>query len=626
MRVKLSSLPDPPALQVVNLDRLDGGLNLWDLDYRMEADQSPSMKNMYWVDGALGSRKGQAYLYDTSLGSGYAMYEDLFQDRLILHIGSRLYALDPNTGEIIELGVTEEEVLTPIQIPENRGTFFRYGDNLYYKNIGSYTEITGALTATAVVGYTPTIVINASPTNGSGDTYQPENRIQAQKTVWYNAVSGTTVYHLPVTGLDSVDAVVVDGVTEDPASEYTVDLEAGTVTFVTSPPVTDPATNNTVRITFTKENEEAYNSVMACRYASVYGGDTNICVVLAGCTAQPNAYFWSGNNVAMDPTYFPMDFYNLAGDSAECITGFGRQQGLLIVLKEKSIGKATYGVTTVSDRDVIEMPYVSINSRIGCDLPWTIQLVENNLAFCNTEQGVYIVLNTTSADENNVMSISRNVNGGDLKPGLLADLRAVSADLVASVDDGSRYWVVANGHAYLWDYELRSYRSDVSKLSWFYFENITGVAFAQHLQETYYLGSAGKVTKFIDSYTDYGGAIEREYMFAVQDFGGYYRLKDVVKVVFTIRSDTNSRMDIEYNTDYETREDSSPVLAYSYSLVPRNLTYRILSVIRYAYTAVRRPGCKHIRHFSMRLYNNAAGQDMSLISAQIFFNLQGVDR
>ena len=42
-RVKLSGMPDPPREYVVNFLRLDGGLNTWELDYRLDANESPEI-------------------------------------------------------------------------------------------------------------------------------------------------------------------------------------------------------------------------------------------------------------------------------------------------------------------------------------------------------------------------------------------------------------------------------------------------------------------------------------------------------------------------------------------------------------------------------------------------------
>lgn len=62
MRVSLSSMPDFPKTYSVDFPRLDGGLNLWELDYRIKNNQSPEMKNMLWQDGVLQCRDGQTEL------------------------------------------------------------------------------------------------------------------------------------------------------------------------------------------------------------------------------------------------------------------------------------------------------------------------------------------------------------------------------------------------------------------------------------------------------------------------------------------------------------------------------------------------------------------------------------
>ena len=47
MKISLSSMPNPHATKVVGFPRLDGGLNLWELDYRLDRNQSPEMKNLW---------------------------------------------------------------------------------------------------------------------------------------------------------------------------------------------------------------------------------------------------------------------------------------------------------------------------------------------------------------------------------------------------------------------------------------------------------------------------------------------------------------------------------------------------------------------------------------------------
>lgn len=627
MYVKLSSMPDPPKEYVLELPKLDGGLNLWDLDYRMDANQSPNMLNLYWLDGALSCREGQVWLSQTQLGTGYCCAPELFWDHGFFHIGSKLYY-----GELSD-PAAETMTLTELLsgVPENRGTWFRYGDDLYYKNRGGYFvirytppeegETSASFTAGTVEAYAPVIQINTEPTTAAGDAYQPENRISPVKTVWYTTVSGVKEYHLPVQDVDSVDKVEVDGEEKAAGTDYTADLEAGTVTFVTEPTHHEPVQANTVKITYTKENPDAYNSIMDCPYAAVYGGDRNICVVLGGCTAQPNAYYWCGNHTAMDPGYFPMEQYNFAGDTEEAITGFGKQQAMLVIFKTKSVGRAVLSTTEMeSGRLLLTLDYTSINSRIGCDLPWTIQLIENNLVFCNTEQGVHLVRDSSAALENNIVSLSRNVNGSIRRSGLLDAVRR--AAVTASFDDGARYWVAAGGDAYVWDYQLSGYQDP----SWFYFTNIQAVSFFQKNEYGFHLDGSGRVTALRRTYCDYDQGILKRYQFAAQNMGGYDALKDVLSVIFVVRSDTNSLLNITYLTDYEQRADLTPVRAYSWGLVPRNLNHRYLGVTRFATVARRRPGCRHVRHFSMILENDELATDMSVISAQIFYRYQGRDR
>lgn len=711
MKISLSSVPNQHATKMVDFPRLDGGLNLWEMDYRLNRNQSPEMKNLWWQDGVLQCRDGQSYLYGPSqqqlttplpegvepwvdLGVGYTCTSDLFWDHAFFHIGTKLYYMDPSE---------EAPLMTELVdgVPENRGTFFRYNDGLFYKNRGAFIKVkydpdeTPMFSASHVEdnAYTPIIVMNASPSTGSGDTYQPENRLSPKKTVQYNAAEdqqmitkngdgstkvfdlgktaasdhlsrvtdvyfgstlvntaiyttdvstgkvtfttappsdtiitfvakfGVVTYQLPVKEVDAVTEVKVNGEVKAESTDYAVDLTKGQVVFVTAPPVSDPAVNNTVEITYSKANEDALNAIMDCPYAIVYGGSQEVCIVLGGCKKQPNAFFWCGNDsVGMNEAYWPMSFYNLAGDSEDGITGFGKQYGTLVIFKEKSLGKSAYSVEDVDDRDSISLTYTAINAKIGCDLPWTIQLIENNLVFCNTEGGVHIVRDSTSALENNIECLSRNVNGTDQRPGLLADVRA--AETVTGFDDGNHYWVVANGHAYLWDYLLSAWKDP----SWFYFTNIGGAAFFRTVDKSYHMDARGRVTVFSRTFLDYWQAIDKVYQFPPQFFDSYDRLKDILYCIFTVRSDTDSVVDIQYDSDYETRNDKTEIRSLSWRLIPRNLAYRCLSIQRFAHVARRKPGCRHVRHFSVRLENNEPAQDLSIISAQIYFRYLGRDR
>ena len=610
-----NALPAPKAERSVSYERLSGGLNLWELDYRLRRSESPEMKNLIWRDGTLNCRDGQVWLDSTARGSGHAMAEKPFHGFLVFHAGSRLYAFDPQekSVSVLKTGLTQQP-----------GSFFIYNESLFYKNKGAYIAVSplpgGGLSAAPVAAYTPVTLINADPDSGAGDLYQPENRLSPRKTVWYNAKSGVTVYHLPVGNVDGVEEVTVDGASLAPGA-YTLDAAAGTLTFASAPPVTDPPTNNSVRITYSKANPEAYTSVMDCSCAAVCGGGTGaLCVVLGGSGSQPNAYFWNGSHAVMDPGYFPMPQYQLAGDSSEAITGFGKQQSYLIVFKADSLGRTAVSETTVDGRSLLEMPYVPINSELGCDLPQTIRLVENNLVWAHSRHGALRLYDSSAAYENNVRCISRKVNGGDeQRKGLLWDLRQGPA---CACDDGRHYLLAAGGHAWVWDYEL----SEPADPSWFYWTQIRARAFCLDGEKLCHLDDEGRLSVFRNVYADYGEGIEKVYRFATEHFGGYDRLKNVNSVILAVRSDTNAAASLCYITDYGQREDPVGLRAWSWLLSPRNLSFRALNGRRFAMIFRRRCACRGVKHFTMRLSNAERGQDLSVVSAQVFYNEQGRQR
>jgi hypothetical protein len=591
----------------------------------MDNNQSPDMQNLIWFNGGLSSRDGQSMVYDSSHGRGYGAYESLFWDRAFLHIGSRLYYCNP-AAETVTL--TELCDLSSLYegYEASRGVFFIYSGRLYFKAEGVYVVISReeeGFGCVKVEAYTPVIMINAAPATGSGDLYQPENRYSDKKTVRFTA-DGTALYRLPAANITSIDSVIVNGLPMYPAIDYTYDLTAGTLTFYNVPAY---VSDNGVEISYSKPNPEYMSSIMTCRYAQVYGGDTDLCIVLGGCKAQPNAYFWNGNNAAMDPGYFPAEHYNLAGDTFESITGFGKQQDYLVIFKERSVGRASFSLTEIDGREFIGLPYVSINSAVGCDLPYTIQLIQNNLVFCNSKRGVHMILDSSSAYENNIIMISRNINGidgtEDSNRGLLYDLKYRGTAQAVSLDDDRRYWLAVGGHVYLWDYTL----SSVSSPSWFFYTNVEAQAFIKDGSSIWHLNGDGKLTSFTRSYTDYGEPIHKVYRFATQSFGTYERLKDVLYAIFIVRGDTNTNIDVYYCNDYvlDTRVTSIRSNK-TWRLAPRDLSYRDLGVYSFATVAKRVFGSRRVKHFSMLLENNTAEADMCVIGAELYYRYSAAER
>ena len=761
--VSLGSMPSAKREYVVDFPQLNGGLNLQELDYRIQNDETPEMKNLLWRDGILCCRNGQAWVSDVELGEYRSSYDSLWNGKAFIHAGDKIYAVGiDGVAEAVYEGL-ESDV---------HGTFFPYNEKLYYKTRGYFVEIEydgEGFEGADVSAYIPVTYINCSYMNGSGTVYQPENRLSAKKTLWYDAAytlnavasaglsavvedayfrmfastpgeyvftyngsswqyngvnvnpldygitiggspsNGSTVkvqynfvkeFQLPING-SLLTEITVEDIVQDqevfsvstssavihasvdyptwrrvvttdadlsfvydydalPSAGWKLDgtivdlgtygisvsatrnfatgdtvrvvydkgdyyLDGNKVVFFVAPPVYYPEITNTIHVTYELENSVAFNNIMDCNVVAVYGGTGALAIVMAGSLTQPNAYFWNGqNSVAMDPSYFPMTQYQLAGDMVDPITCFGKQQGFLIVFKKGSIGRTSLDTQTVEGRTTLDLPYTPINAKIGCDLPWTVQLIENNLTWCNTVQGVHFLANTSSAYENNVVCLSHKVESSNSRwtTGLLDDVRTKDPEKITSHDDGNRYWLEVDGEVWIWDYYVSNYKNP----AWFYFNNVYGRGFIQDGATIWHFDSLGRMTRFTDVYTDYGEAIDKVYRFATQYFGTYDNKKNVNSVIINMRPTTNSVVDVTYMTDYEERKDLTPLKATSWALVPRDLSFRNLAGSGFGKVYRRRPMCRRVQYFTMKLENNTKDMDMAIVSAQIYYIFQGRHR
>ncbi len=652
-----------PTEHVLDLSTLNGGLNLWELEYMLPLNQSPDLLNMYWKDGSISSRPGQDYVYRAwteedalahnaeetakagasaaagddpvyvpqyvtadTYGAFYAGYERLWHDKWICQKGKKLYAVNPEDG-------THTSIYSGNLSEEYGGSFFVLRENLYYMNGHEYIKISmsgSTMTAADVTPYIPTVVLNRNPDGTGGDLYEDENRISAGRKVSFTADGESVDYVLPYKNLDNTTmTAVVNGVEVAENSGFTVDRTNGIVTFSTAPTQSQLPVVNNVTITCYVTDTDAVNSIMNSKCATAFGTGNAVVVVVGGTPKQPNAYFWSGNTAyGLDPSYFPYQSYNFAGVNNEYITGFGKQQSMLVIFKEHSIGKTYFNTDSLDDLTSITLPYTPINDVIGCSFEKSIKLIQNNLIFANKESGVYVLLDTSTAGENNVKRISRNVEGSQDRHGLLYDMRNSHDYEVCAYDDGERYWLCANGRVYLWDYEVSTFYTKEEKLSWFLFDGIAPINWLKTDEDDYYGRADGSLIKFVPVFSDFGQGYMRRYTFAVQHFGTYDTLKDVLRVIFSAKSNTGCLINIKYQTDYESRDDLTLIdLRLSKSLIPRDITQgRFLRAIRYAGTAIRIPRCFHIRHFSMTLYNDVAETDMGVIGAQVVYRYSRRDR
>ena len=599
-----------------------GGMNCTDAPFLLPANESPLLQNLTLRGGALRSRRGKLQIASAPMGV-LSCAPFLFHGWMLLHVQDCIRAVKlVETDDGVPAGSAQAPYADP-DFPLAAGVWFQYRGDVYYKTKGAYLRIRrdGTLlrgtrlcdedASTKV--YVPTIQLNTDPETGAGERYQAENRFGAGRKVCFNARAGVTDYQLPEREIDRVVMVKIDGTL---TADYTVDEASGVVSFFTAPPVSDPPVNNTVEIWYRKANPDAYQSILDCTAAAVFGGAQGLCVVLGGCEAQPNAYFWSGNNgLVMDPTYFPMEQYNLAGDADAPITAFGRQQNMLVIFQESAMGRASFGMTEVGGLRKITMDYTRISAAVGCDLPGSVQLVGNNLVWASRRHGVCRLRDTSAASENNVQILSRKIHGEAGRPGLLRALYEAEKQHVRSVNTGRRYLLVLGDYAYEWNHE----RSAPEDPAWFYHTGLRCVGLVPEAGERLFSVSVdGRVSEFVNSYADFDEAIEKICELPPRTLGSYHRFKAICGVLFTTCGDAEMNTQVTWSCDFAERGDATNLTVTIPAGQEPNRSFA--AVFR------RNPGFHSLRHLSARLYNYTAGEDLSFVSAQIIYEYRGRQR
>ena len=177
-------------------------------------------------------------------------------------------------------------------------------------------------------------------------------------------------------------------------------------------------------------------------------------------------------------------------------------------------------------------------------------------------------------------------------------------DLICSVDDGTHYCLTVNSHTYCWNYELSSWKDP----SWFYLTNTNAVALICEAGEIFHIDFSGRLSGLHNLYNDYGCPFERLFRFPTMNFGSYDNRKNVNSIIVTLGAYEPENTGLWYLTDYETRQDLTNL-----QVAPRSVP----AVFR------RRPMCRRVLHFTMKLVNSNLNADFELVGAQVFYNLQG---
>jgi hypothetical protein len=594
----------PPLWEISSIS---GGVNYEDMEFKLADDQSPDAVNVWFQDRCM-RKRWAAVLATTGFTPGALLsaYPYAYKGAFVMADGTNIYKIDVATYAVATLATPSTGL---------RGYFFLFGGVLYYLDGAKYYKYDGT-TCTTVTPYIPTVVINRTPTGG-GSPSEDYNRLGAGFRNSFNGNAAATLYQLTDTGLDATAvSVSIGGVVKTEGTHFTVDRTAGTVNFAagTSPAGAPASGTNNVVITAYKTIAAQISSFMNCTRAIAFGG-TNDTRLFFGANGTPY-YYWSG---LLDPSYVPLSQYNLAGTNDGKVTAFGAQYDRLVIFKDRSIGAVSYQWDTATAKAYF--PYDNINSEIGCDMPDTLRLADNNLVWANTYGGVFMLLGTAVYEHMNVQLLSRNINGNTARGGLL-DRQNMTGARAWCFD--RKYWLAVDGVVYLWDYGVRPYSNsgnpdaDAARLSWWFFDGIPAAAWLEDGGNLFYLDTAG-----LHVFDPNRSPAHAHWKMAVRDFGTPQWRKTVADVYISAFTSSGSQIIPRYYTDLDPNgtDDTSMMTIASVGWDTFTWSGFVWGIINFAKSYRRRPNKKKIVYFAVRISNDTENTDMNITDIKIQYFL-----
>lgn len=582
---------------------LDGGLNLQSQESAIKISQSPYMLNMNSDDrGTLIKRWGQTYVYPTSLGAGgiNGVYPS-YKGYTIMAWGTKLYKQQGNSQPV--------EIYSGLA--NSKAFLFVFNGILYLINGSQYIQYDGT-TVKTVEAYIPTATQGRKPNGTQSNLYEPLNLYGD----WFKdsfSSDGTTDYILSM-DVEAVGDVYVNGVKKTLTTDYTVTLPK-TIKFTSAIPAGAP---NNVIITAKKSNPEGKASILKCTRAVEFASR----MWFTGNPEQPNKLWKTGLTDKLEADYFPasgFSSFETVGGIDEAITNFVPHYDKLVILKERS---TWYTYAEQQSSGEFGFPIKRLNSQIGCDMPDTVQLINNNPCFCNTYGGVYIIVSTMLEGEKNVLPVSQNVNGIPYRPGLLQETNIKEA---SSHDDGRKYYICVGKKVWVWDYSASFDINHPENLKWYPYDFINAKQFFILNNETCYSDrDMGVLKKFVNVPNDFGLPINGVWRSALLDFGHPDYEKTISDIWLTTRANANASVKIKYYNDNGDLLDTIIVpqtATKSFSWSNFSWSSFTWAVQRYAPTIHKKIKLKKIRYFQIEISNNEYNENLSILSLVIKYSL-----
>lgn len=504
-----------------------------DGDTKLKMGEASVMRNFRVTrDGNLQRRPGT--LAVASLGTGEPV-RGLWTG----YVHGQRHMLAACGGKLWELIKGEDGLMQAIELGEidceNEVHMFGFSDMVFMLNGKEYKQWDGE-TLEDVHGYRPLVNISVAPDNTSREDLEQINKLCGERRMWISPDGNGTTFQLPekqIFSLDYVKDLASDELIAE--SEYSYDLEKGTVTFNSAP---EDAINS-IEIGWTMA-ENFRNEVLGMRYSEFYAGNQDTRVFLYGDGSNQAFYSEVDNDGQQRADYFPDMNEIKIGDDNTPITAMIRQYSTLVCFKTNSAWSIQFGTITLEDGIQTAAFYSAPTNRsLGNEAPGQVRLVLN-APFTLHGSDVYEWRNNSAYSSN----LSRDERQAKrISDRIYATLRGFDFSRCKCWDDnGAQEYYICYGKKAL----VYNYAAD----AWYSYENFDAQCMANLDGELYIGTSDGRINHFSYSYySDNGDEIDAYWESGSMSFGQDYMRKYAATLWVGIEPESNAAVEVTAITD-----------------------------------------------------------------------------
>ncbi len=417
--------------------------------------------NMINDKGVLRTRDGQTLLFseENFTGSLNGYYKNAFCGHAILHVGSCLYAVNSESSECTPL--SEE-------LPDKPSLMAEFAAKLYIYTDYEVYSLDRNLVFAVEFPYAPLLYCEYDNLGNCLEYKDPLNIVAPVLSVTFASYNYLGKFTLPVKAdLSRPFHVYIRGELLD-KSKYTLYED---VIYVDRDCFVD---EKDIKMSYYAKNPEdiGFEDIFSkLTLAESFGGETisGTRMFMTGNPDFPGRLYISH---LLNPLRFDIDSHETVGAGCDDITGLIRQYGRLIMFTKNNVMRMTYSFADGTSSYTVK----ELNSAIGCDMPGSIQLIDNRIVFGNSEKGLMIIDSTEDFGEQNIKPLSANINKGH-KDALLEQSKENLVEAF-SVDFDRKYYLSVGEKVYVWDYgecaysDGGNYSKSQKRLEWYFFDGI----------------------------------------------------------------------------------------------------------------------------------------------------------